>query len=406
MAKVYVAMAADFIHPGHIKIIKEAQNFGDVIVGLLTDKAIATYKRVPVLKYEERKVIIENIKGVQEVVEQDSADYTENLRKIRPRYVVHGDDWTKDARIVLRKKVIETLKEWGGELVEPPFTPGYSSNDLLKHYLEEVHNGLSARIVEKTNINDGLELKEFDAMWVSSLTDSVAKGKPDTQCVDFTSRVQTIDQIFDVTTKPLIVDGDNGGSIDQFRFMVRTLERLGVSAIIIEDKIGPKRNSLLGKEVAQTQDTIEAFCNKISEGKKSQITEEFMIIARIESLILKAGLEDTLKRASAYIGAGADGIMIHSKEREPTEILSFCQEYKAFEKRVPLVVVPSTYDSITENELKHAGVDIVIYANQLLRSAFPAMVKAAESILRNQRAKESQEFCMSIEEIITLIPEH
>lgn len=429
--KVYIAFATDFIHPGHIKIIQEAQKLGEVTIGVLTDKAIIEYRRLPILKYEQRKMIIENIKGVKKVIPQESADYTNNLRILKPDYVVHGDDWKNDSRANMRATVIEVLKEWGGQLIEPPASEGFSSTELLRDYLDlgvtpdirrrrlknllvlkpfvrvlEAHNGLSARIVEKVRVHKGQEIREFDAMWVSSLTDSTAKGKPDTQSVDFTSRMQTIDQIFEVTTKPLVLDGDNGGLVEQFIFMVKTMERVGVSAVIIEDKIGSKRNSLLKGGVQQLQDTIEEFSYKIAEGKRAQVTKEFMIIARIESFIAQAGLEDALKRAQAYIDAGADGIMIHSNKKDPSEILDFCQAYRKFSKRVPLVAVPSTYAQIMETQLNKAGVNMIIYANHLLRSAFPAMLKTAESILEHGRALEAQELCMPIQDIVTLIPTH
>jgi len=430
MKKVYVAMSADLLHHGHMNIFKKAQELGGIIVGLLTDEAIATYKRLPFLTFEQRKAIVENIKGVVEVIPQETLDYVPNLRKIKPDYVVHGDDWRTGAQRKIRERVIETLKEWGGELVEVPYTSGISSTDIanairkvgttpairrrqLKRLLEvkpliralEAHNGLSGLIVEKMQIVEDDKVKEFDAIWISSLTDSTAKGKPDIGAVDLTSRVNTIEQIMEVTTKPFIVDVDNGGLPEHFVFMVRTLERLGVSAIIVEDKIGLKRNSLFGTEVKQTQDTIEKFSYKISEGKKAQLTEDFMIIARIESLILKAGIEDAIKRAKAYIKAGADGIMIHSKEEEPDEILKFCREYSKFDTGVPLVVAPTTYDRITESELIDAGVNIVIYANHLLRSAYPAMKKTAETILRHERAYETRKMCMSIKEVLNLIPD-
>lgn len=429
MKKVYVGMCADLLHHGHINVINEASKLGEVIVGLLTDKAIAGYKRIPFLSYEQRKKIVENIIGVKEVIPQETLDYAPNLRKLKPDYVVHGTDWRYGVQKQTRERVIEALKEWGGKLVEPEYTQGISSTDMINSILEigttpemrmkklkrmlelkplirilEVHNGLTGRIVEKTKITEGSNVLEFEGMWVSSLTDSAAKGKPDTQCVDFTSRVHTIDQIFEVTTKPLIVDGDNGGMAEHFRFMVKTLERLGVSAVIIEDKIGTKRNSLFGTEVEQIQDSIEDFCKKISEGKKSQVTNDFMIIARIESLILKKGVKDALERAEAYIKAGADGIMIHSKEKDPKEVLEFCKKYKQKGYTAPLIAVPSSYSHITEEELTKAGVNIVIYANHLLRSAYPAMVKTAETILKNRRCHEANDFCLPISDILTLIP--
>jgi phosphoenolpyruvate phosphomutase len=422
-------MSADLIHPGHLNIIEEARKYGDVILGLLTDKAIASYKRLPFLTYEQRKVIVKNIKGVSEVVPQETLDYVPNLRKLKPDYVVHGDDWRTGVQRETRQRVIDALAEWGGELIEPKYTPGISSTKLNRGVKEigttpgirlnrlrrllaskdqvrvlEAHNGLTGLIVENVFFEKKGGKTEFDAMWLSSLTDSTAKGKPDIGCVDLTSRMNTLSDILEVTTKPIIYDGDSGGLPEHFEFMVRSLEREGVSAVIIEDKVGLKKNSLFGTEVKQTQDTAENFAAKILRGKQAQVTEDFMIVARIESLILKAGMEDALIRAKAYIEAGADGIMIHSKEKMPDEILEFCEAYKSFQPKVPLVVVPSTYNCITEDELKDAGVRIVIYANQMLRSAYPAMIKTAEIILEHQRACECEPLCMPIKEILTLIP--
>jgi len=412
-----------------MNIFRVARELGDITVGLLTDKAIATYKRLPFLTYEERKAVVEGIKGVMDVVPQESRDYVENLQKLKPDYVVHGDDWRKGIQKDIRERVIEVLEEWGGELVEPGYTLDISSTELanavrevgttpairmkqLRRLLEvkplvrvlEAHNGLSGLIVEKTQVTEGNKLKEFDGIWISSLTDSTAKGKPDIGAVDLTSRVNTIEQVLEVTTKPIIVDVDNGGLTEHFVFMVRTLERLGVSALIVEDKVGLKKNSLFGTDVGQTQDSVENFSNKISAGKQAQVTRDFMIVARIESLILKAGMKDALERARAYIKAGADGIMIHSKEKRPDEILEFCGEYSKLNVKVPLVAVPTTYDTITESELVEAGVDIVIYANHLLRSAYPAMKEVAETILRNERLSEVGDKCMPVNEILNLIP--
>jgi phosphoenolpyruvate phosphomutase len=396
---------------------------------VLTDKAIASYKRLPFLSVEERKTIIENIKGVSEVVLQKTLDYVPNLKKIKPDFVVHGDDWRTGPQRETRERVIRTLEEWGGKLIELQYTPGISSSKLNRDIRErgttpgvrmkalrrllaskglirilEAHNGLTGIIVEKTKIETENSVKEFDGMWLSSLTDSVSKGKPDIGFVDLTSRMNTINNILEVTTKPIIYDGDSGGLPEHFKFMVRTLEREGISAVIIEDKVGTKKNSLFGTDVKQTQDSIENFCKKIKVGKEALVTDDFMIIARIESLILKAGMDDALKRAEAYIEAGADGIMIHSKEKTADEILEFCRKYKKIINNVPLVVVPSTYSHITEQELEKEGVRIVIYANQLLRSSYPIMKKAAKSILNHSRAKECDEICVSIKEILTLIP--
>ena len=427
--KVYVGMSADLIHPGHLNIIKEASKLGDVIVGVLTDKAIASYKRLPTLKYEQRKLIIESIKGVTEVIPQNELDYSINLRAVKPDFVVHGDDWKDGVQKRVRQKVIDTLAEWGGKLHEVPYTKGISSTKLnqavkeigttpnirlekLRRLIDskpivkvmEAHNGLTGLIVENAKSEVNGVKKEFDAMWLSSLTDSTAKGKPDIEAVDVTSRLHSLNDILEVTTKPIIYDGDTGGITEHFIFTVRTLERLGVSAIIIEDKTGLKKNSLFGTDVAQTQDTIANFCEKIKSGKQSQITKDFMIIARIESLILKQGMDDAIIRAKAYIEAGADGIMIHSKEKDGSEILEFCSQYNNFENVVPLVVVPSSYNHLYETQLVEAGANVVIYANHLLRAAYPAMVDVATSILENERSKEVDDQCMSIKEILTLIP--
>ena len=420
---VYVGMSADLIHPGHMNILKEASKHGTVIVGLLTDKAIASYKRLPSLTYDQRKEVVENIKFVDRVVAQETLEYTENLKMYKPDIVVHGDDWKSGVQSATRNKVIETLSEWKGQLIEIPYTKGISSTQLhesikeigttpeirkkkLRRLLEckdivrvmEAHNGITGLIVENVKV----ENKEFDALWMSSLTDSTAKGKPDIELVD---RYNTVNEVLEVTTKPLIVDGDTGGKIEHFTFTVKTLERLGVSAIIIEDKVGLKKNSLFGTDVPQKQDTIENFSNKIKAGKKAQVDSSFMIISRIESLILKNGMQDALTRAEAYIASGVDAIMIHSKEKAPNEILEFLKKYESFNSKVPIVVVPSSYCKITEPELIQAGANVVIYANHLMRSAYPAMVKTAEGILKDGSSdRVSKEYCMPIKEILELIP--
>ncbi len=429
MKKVYVGMGTDLIHHGHINIIEVARELGEITVGLLSDKAVNKYSRMPFLSYDERKKILENLKGVKEVISQAELDYEKNLRKLKPDYVVHGDDWKTGPQKHIRNKVIKILEEWGGKLVEPEYTREISSTKLrdalkeigttpdirrrmLRRLLEsknivrvlEAHNGISALIVEETKVTVENEIREFDAMWVSSLTDSTAKGKPDTEYVDRTSRFNTINDILDVTTKPIILDGDTGGVTEHFAMLVKNLERLGVSAVIIEDKVGLKRNSLFGTEVKQELDTIKGFCEKIHTGKKNQVTEEFMIIARLESLIADHGMEDALIRAKAYIEAGADAIMIHSRHKDGSEIMEFMKKYQEFEFKVPVVSVPSSYNQFTEEELREAGFSIVIYANHLLRAAFPAMKKTAQSILENKRSKEADEYCMSIKEILTILP--
>ncbi len=427
---VYVGMSADLIHAGHLNIIKRAAELGDVVIGLLTDRAIASYKRVPYMPFEQRKVVVENVKNVVRVIPQESLDYTENLRLLRPSYVVHGDDWREGVQRETRQRVIDVLKEWDGELVEVPYTSGISSTQLqaaikeigttpdirrsaLRRMLQvkplvrllDIHNALSGLIIEHTSIqSDSGKKVEFDGMWASSLTDSTAKGKPDIEAVDVSSRVNTLNEILEVTTKPIVYDGDTGGQCEHFVFTVRTLERLGVSAVVIEDKTGLKKNSLFGNDVPQTQDSIENFCEKIRAGKRAQTTDDFMIISRIESLILDKGLDDAIDRARAYLEAGADGIMIHSRQKTPDEIFEFCRRYRKLDVAKYLVVVPTTYNSIREDEFERYGINLVIYANHLLRSAYPAMVTTARSILENKRSLECEDGLMPLGEILELIP--
>lgn len=427
---VYVGMSADLIHPGHLNILKKAAELGDVTIGLLTDVAIASYKRVPYMTFDQRREVVENLKGVARVIPQETLDYVPNLKALRPNFVVHGDDWREGVQRETRHRVIDTLAEWGGELVEVPYTPGISSSSLqnmlkelgttpdirrsrLRRLLQikpilrflDLHNALTGLIIENTIVEmpDGTK-REFDGMWGSSLTDSTAKGKPDIEAVDVSARMTTLNEVLEVTTKPIIYDGDTGGQPEHFVFTVRTLERLGVSAVIIEDKTGLKKNSLFGTDVAQTQDEIPAFCEKIRMGKKAQTTDDFMIIARIESLILDKGMDDALERAQAYLDAGADGIMIHSRHKSPDEIFQFCDRYARLPNRKILVAVPSSYNTVTEAELAGRGVNVVIYANHLLRSAYPAMVNTAKSILANQRSAECDAQLLPIKDILELIP--
>ena len=426
---VYVAMSADLVHPGHLNIIRKAAELGTVTIGLLTDAAIASYKRLPYMNFDQRKAVVENLKGVDQVVAQETLDYVPNLRKHRPDFVVHGDDWQEGVQRDVRQAVIDVLSEWDGKLVEVPYTKGISSTDLnqalkeigttpdvrrnkLRRLLQvkplvrlmEAHNGLTGLIVENVGIDEPSGRREFDGMWASSLTESTAKGKPDIEAVDVTARTQTLNDILEVTSKPIVYDADTGGKPEHFQFTVRTLERLGVSAAVIEDKIGLKKNSLFGNDVPQLQDSVERFCEKIQAGKNAQITDDFMVIARIESLILEQGIEDAVSRARAYIAAGADGILIHSKHKEPNEIFEFCSRYAKFERRAPLIVVPSTYNKVLENELADHGVNVVIYANQLLRAAYPAMLETARSILVHGRSAEADDQLMSINEVLDLIP--
>lgn len=432
MKKVYIAMSADIIHEGHMNVIKEGSKYGDVIIGLLTDEAIASYKRVPLLNYESRKKIFENIKGVVEVVEQSSLDYTENLEKYKPDYVVHGDDWKTGVQSMIRQAVIDKLAEWKGELIEVPYTANTSATVLeeqyrklhntpderraklrkllkLKPYIRvlEASNGLTGLIVENAKYVDEktATIREYDAMWLSSLCDSTFKGKPDIELVDLTSRLNTINEIMEVTTKPIILDGDTGGMLEHFVFNVKTLERIGVSAIIIEDKTGLKKNSLFGTEVEQTMDDPHNFAQKIRAGKQAQATRDFMIFARIESLIAGLGIDDAMMRAKIYVEeGGADGIMMHSKEKDGKEIVEFLRRFREYAHDIPVILVPTTYNFYTEEEFSKMGANIIIHANHLLRSAYPAMKKTAETILEYGRSQEADQYCLSIKEVLRLIP--
>lgn len=427
---VYMCFSTDMIHSGHIAIIKKAQHLGKLIIGVLSDEAIVSYKRFPLLPYAERKTMFENITGVYKVVEQKTLNYKENLERYQPNIVVHGDDWVTGFQRSIRDEVASVLASYGGKLVEYPYSKDEKYADLekraraelstpdvrrsrLKKILAmkgiisamETHSGLTGLIVENTVVEEEGGVRQFDAMWISSLCDSTAKGKPDIELVDMTSRFRTIDDVCEVTTKPIIFDGDTGGLTEHFVYTVRSLERMGVSMVIIEDKTGLKKNSLFGTEVKQTQASIADFSAKIAAGKKAQRTKDFMICARIESLILERGIDDALERASAFTEAGADAIMIHSRKKDPDEIFEFVEKFRAKDVTTPLVVVPTSFNTVTEEEFQSRGVNIVIYANQLTRTGFPAMQNAVRTILMNHRAKECDDMCMPFKEIIRLIPE-
>ena len=427
---VYLCTSSDILHRGILNVINAAKSYGDLIVGVLTDEVIASYKRPPLLDTETRMKMYESIQGVKAVVDQDTLSYQQNLKALKPDYVIHGDDWRTGVQSSIRKEVVDQLSEWGGELIEVPYTQGVSTSSLkteldtiyrlpderraaLKKLLEikkpvriiEASNGLAGLIVENAAATHEGQIETFDGMWVSSLCDSTFKGKPDIELVDFTSRVNTIEEIMDVTTKPIILDGDTGGKAEHFAHNVRTLERLGVSAIIIEDKIGLKQNSLFGTAVPQTQDDPHLFAQKIAAGKKAQRTRDFMIFARIESLIAAKGIDDALNRARIYITeGGADGIMIHSKEKDGAEIFEFIKRFRDEWPDVPLVLVPTSYNQFTDQELAEKGASIVIHANHLLRAAYVAMRDVANCILENGRSKEADELCLPISEVLTLIP--
>ena len=428
MKTVYACFTTDVIHAGHLNIIREAQKYGRLIAGVMSDAALVKFDRFPTILQDERMALLKAQEGVSEVVLQDAVMYDRIIDQIKPDYVIHGDNWLTGPQKAIRDNAEKALAVTGGQIIDVPYTynddvkrtdariraklmmPEFRRRRLrqllqLRPIVKaiEVHSGLTGLLAEKTVVEHNGELDQFDAQWISSLCDSTAKGKPDIELVDMTSRFRTIDDVMEVTTKPIVFDGDTGGMIEHFVYTVRSLERMGVSAVIIEDKTGLKKNSLFGTEVKQTQDTIEHFCEKIAAGKKVQLTDDFMIIARIESLILEQGQEDALNRARAYVKAGADGIMIHSRKKDPAEIYAFCDAFRREDKTTPIVVVPTSFNTATETELAGHGINLVIYANQLTRSAFPAMQKTAEDILRYHRAKEVDDRLMSVKQIITLI---
>ena len=426
---VYMCFSSDIIHGGHIAIIRKAARLGKLIIGVLSDEAVASYKRFPLVPESERRIMFENITGVYKVVDQKTLSYKENLEKLHPDIVVHGDDWITGFQRPIRDEVTAILATYGGKLVEYPYSSDQKYKDIdsrtradlampdirrrrLRRMMEakglitamEAHDGLTGLIVENTIVYQNGGARQYDAMWISSLCDSTAKGKPDIELVDMTSRFRTVEDIMEVTTKPIIFDGDTGGKTEHFVYTVRSLERLGVSMAIIEDKTGLKKNSLFGTEVEQTQDSIENFCEKIRAGKRAQKTKDFMICARIESLILERGMEDALSRAFAYTEAGADAIMIHSRRKDPAEIFEFVRKFREKDATTPIVLVPTSFNSVREEEWKERGVNIVIYANQLMRAQVPAIQKAAEMILENHRAEECDKMLMPFQEIIRLIP--
>jgi len=426
--KVYVGFSADILHEGHINILKIASKLGEVTVGLLTDSAISSYKKLPHLNYKQREIILKNIKFVKKVLPQDTLDYTKNLLSLKPHYVVHGDDWKFGIQKKIREQVIKTLKKWSGKLVEPKYTKNISSSKIKNKIIElgtspenrksklkrliavkkivriiESHNAFTGLIAENLKLIKNQKFLEFDGMWSSSLTDSAIRGKPDNQAVDYSTRILGLNEILDVTTKPIIFDADNGGKIEHISYLIRTLERVGISAVVIEDKVGLKRNSLFKKQVGVKQDSIENFCTKLKRAKEAKISDDLFIVARIESFILGKDLKDAMRRAEAYSQAGADAILIHSKEKYPNQIFSFSKNFLKSKFFKPLIAVPSTFSRTYEHELINNGFKVVIYANHFLRAIYPAILNVAKMILKNQRSFEAEKKISSINEVINLI---
>lgn len=425
---VYVPLATDVIHEGHLNIIKKANKLGQVIIGILSDKAITQYKQLPLFSEFERIQEARKLKNVNQVIVQNEWSYKKILKKIKPNYFIHGDDWKKGIQKKIRSEVIETLKKTGGKLVEVQYTKGISGYKIKKKLLKlgispdhrksllrrlinskeivriiESHSALTALIVDRLSLTRNKRIVEFDGLWSSSLTDSTLRGKPDNQSLDYTVRINSLSDILDVTHKPIIFDGDNGGRIEHLDYLIKNLERNGVSAIVIEDKKGLKLNSLFKNQDSSQQESIGEFCKKIKKIIRVRISKDFLVIARIESFILNRSENEALMRATKYAKAGADGILIHSKNKNPKEIIDFAKKFRKIINNIPLVAVPSTYSRTYEKELIKNGFKIIIYANQLLRSSYKSMSDTAKSILKYGRSYEAEKKISSINELINLI---
>jgi phosphoenolpyruvate mutase len=425
---VYVPLAADILHEGHLNILRIASGYGKVIVGLLTDAAIIQYKNLPFFDYDQRLKIVSNLKFVDQVIPQDSWDYKEILNSIKPNFFVHGDDWKVGVQSKIRLEVIKELKKWNGKLIEPKYFKKISKNYQKKTILQmgitpdqrklklkrllkvrkiirivESHSALSSMIIENVNINKNGKSLEFDGIWSSSLTDSTLRGKPDNQSVDYSQRINSLNDTIDTSMKPIIFDGDNGGRLEHLLYLVKNLEKIGVSALVLEDKKGLKINSLFQDQSKSFQESIIEFSKKIKVAVNSRISKDFMIIARIESLILGKSIKDALYRAEKYSAAGADAIVIHSKEKTPKEIFEFAKLFKKSKFYKPMIAIPSTYSKTYEKELIKHDFKIVIYANHLLRASYKAMHETAKKILINKRTFEIEKNITPINEIISLI---
>ncbi|MDJ0824059.1 MAG: phosphoenolpyruvate mutase [Rhodobacter sp.] len=425
---VYVSMTAEILHNGHLRILKEAKKHGRVTVGLLTDRALENKKPIPLLSFEQRKEILEALDCVDEVIAQDEWDYDACIDTHKPRVFVHGDKW--DGPLTgMRERAIARLESYGGTFVELPYSHEFDGTHIapqmaaslatpfakqkafrrmmqskrLVRFLE-AHSPLAALIGEHTKVQRNGDVLQYDGFWSSSLTDSTEMGLPDIEALDVTRRLQNIDEIFEVTTKPLVFDADTGGKAEHFELKVRTMERMGIAAAIIEDKTGLKKNSLLGTSVPQTQASIPEFQEKIRAGIEGQKYRGMMIIARLESLILGQGIDDALRRADAYVTAGAGAVMIHSKERDPAQVFAFTDAFAQDHPEVPIVAVPSSYNTVHDHELQAHGIKMIIYANHMLRSSYKAMEQTARAILEHGRTAEIEDEIITIPQILKLIP--
>ena len=415
---VYVGITGDIIHPGIINIIQKGAKYGRLIVGLLSNEAIATHKRIPYLTYEQRKAVIENIKGVSEVVPQEEWSYVPNLLKLKPDYIIHGDDWKTNYLKGIREEVFEVMKKIGGEVIEIPYTKGINSSQLfesttnngitavqrlqslrqLMNYkpiirIMEANSGLSGLIIENLKVEKEDGIQRFDGIFIN-LLDSNPLGISEQESSTFTSKLNTVTDILECTTKPIIYGGYTSDNYENVTFTIEKLELMGISAIIIEDKFKNKQELCNEDE----------FCLKIKEGKKAQTNPDFMIIAGIKELILGKNIDDALKKALTSIKAGADGILISSNQKNGDDIKEFCLKLRKENKNIPIVLIPTAYDQFTEKEFAEWGANIIIYVDYLKKATYPAMKKCAETILKSERSLEVNEMCMPIKEILNLIP--
>ncbi len=403
---VYVGMSADLVHPGHINLLREAASLGRVTVGLLTDRAISSYKRMPFLTFEQRRAVIEHIAFVTAVVPQDTLDYTDNLRLLRPDFVVHGDDWRNGVQAQTRRRVLDVLREWGGTLVEPPYTEGISSTALrmaamdigfapgvrqrrLRRMLDckplvrvmQAHDGLSAHIVDRLEETTQGAPREYDAIWVDSLAGAPIRGKPDPLPFDLSSRLVTLHEILDATTKPLICNAGGAGHAAGVTAAVRTLERIGVSAIVIDTEVTDRRAVPAMAASAPPQDDMAAFIREIAAARDARVTPDFMIIARINDRTRDCGADRMMARAAAGVDAGADAVMCDSDPVNPDGIFDLCRRYRRLMNGHPLLVGLSGTEGLQEHDLASAGASMVVYTDTLLRAAREAMISAASQVL-------------------------
>jgi len=398
---VYVGMVGDMLHVGHINILKTAARLGRVTVGVLTDRAVVGYKRLPLLAFEDRVRVVESIADVAAVVPQKTLSYVENLRALRPDYVVHGDDWRYGDQVSrARAEVIATLGEWGGELVEVAYTKGISSTAIhrsgaadalfsgtrqgrLRRLLAakptlrivEAHSGLSAKIAAEVRGPDGAT--GFDAVWQSGLTDAIHRGKSDGGAVDRGRRLQAVEEILDAGPLPLIYDGRAAGRPETVFDLTRALDKAGVSALCLGDRSDPDRT---GPEMspAETVAQIEAVRAACPTGAVMAISR---IVVAAPGNGGSGALDRALDRALALLEAGSDAVMFDSAADTAEPILDIAARLRRQRRDVPLFAAQSDRWGAPIHRFENAGIDAVVYETHLLRATVAPMRRAATALL-------------------------